>query len=63
MMARPRSKFYYDPEMAAFVKSCFEERLIYTAIRNKCIEKFGLERSPSTSALSRFYQLQPASSK
>lgn len=62
-MARPRSKFYYDPEMAAFVKSCFEDHLIYTAIRDKCIEKFGRERSPSTSALSRYYQLQPPSSE
>ncbi len=55
-MARPRSEFYYDPELEAFVKSCFERRLIYSAVRAECIEKFGKERSPSISALSRFYQ-------
>jgi hypothetical protein len=58
-MRRPRSKFYYDPELAAFVKSCIEARLIYSVIRAKCIEKFGLDRAPSVSAISRFYQTLP----
>jgi hypothetical protein len=56
---RPRGKFYYDVEMAEFVKLCIKQRLIYSAIRAKCIEKFGKDRAPATSSISRFYQTLP----
>lgn len=56
---RPTSRFYYDPELAAFVKKCFYDRLIYKVIREKCIEKFGLERSPSKTAIGVFCQKLP----
>ena len=57
---RSRSRFYYDPEVAAFVKSCLDQRLIYSVIRDKCVEKFGAERSPSRTAIGRYYQSLPA---
>lgn len=59
MTKRPTSRFYRDPEVAAFVKQCIEERLIYSTIHERCVEKFGADRAPSSSAISRFYQTLP----
>lgn len=53
---RPRSRFFYDPEMAAFVEACLNERLIYKAVQAKCRERFGPDRTPSVSAISRYYR-------
>jgi hypothetical protein len=55
-MTRPCSRFYYDPELAAFVQAGFNDRLIYAAIKAKCRERFGPDRTPSVSAIGRFYQ-------
>jgi hypothetical protein len=53
---RSRSRIYRDIEIEKLVIAGLEQRLNYADIRTKCIEKFGLERSPSISAISRYYQ-------
>lgn len=50
---RQTSRIYRDAELAAFVDASLDERLTYDEIRNRCVKKFGSDRSPSTGAISR----------
>jgi len=56
---RSRSRIWRDPDIEKLVIAGLEQRLNYADIRAKCIEAFGLERSPSISAISRFYRNRP----
>lgn len=51
--ALTKSPIGRDPQLAEYILQC-RETLILSDVRKACVEKFGLERAPSRSAINRF---------
>jgi hypothetical protein len=53
---RDRSRIGQDQELALLVDACLDQRMIYSAVRAACIERFGIARAPSVQAISRWFR-------